>query len=48
MEKKKVEQEDIAIGGTFDIKGKNICHELPFGCIAPSRKDHTNVIFVEA
>lgn len=70
MEKKKVEQEYIAIGGTFeyngktylcketthykgcigcalDIDGDNVCHELPFRCTALSRKDHTDVIFVE-
>lgn len=70
MEKKKVEHEDIAIGGTFEYKGKtyickkteyhkgclgcafyikekNECDELPFGCIALSRKDHANVIAIE-
>lgn len=71
MEKKRFEQKDIAIGETFEHKGKtyrcqettysrgclgcafdpdgkNVCDGLPYGCVAPGRKDHTNVIFVEA
>ena len=36
------------MGCAFDIKGKNVCDGLPYGCVASSRRDYTNVIFVEA
>lgn len=34
-------------GCAFDAKGENTCDMLPYSCVAYSRLDNTNVIFVE-